>query len=77
MAEARRGLLARCARFVLWAIVIWVGLSAGLVLALRWLDPPTSAFMLRERATTELGATVDEVAEMEVALAHLHVPEMA
>ncbi len=53
MAEARRGLLARCARFVLWAIVIWVGLSAGLVLALRWLDPPTSAFMLRERATTD------------------------
>jgi hypothetical protein len=36
-----------------------------------------AAGKIRERATSELGATVDEVAEMEVALAHLHVPEMA
>lgn len=32
---------------------------------------------LREAAAREIGATVDEVAEMEVALAHLHVPELA
>jgi hypothetical protein len=32
---------------------------------------------IRERATQELGATVDAVEEMEVAFAHLHVPEMA
>jgi heme-degrading monooxygenase HmoA len=32
---------------------------------------------IRERATRELGATVDAVEEMEVAFAHLHVPEMA
>ena len=32
---------------------------------------------IRTSATSELGATVDEVAELEVALAHLHVPEMA
>lgn len=32
---------------------------------------------LREGAVREIGATVDEVAEMEVALAHLHVPELA
>jgi hypothetical protein len=32
---------------------------------------------IREAATKEIGATVDEVAEMEVPLAHLHVPEMA
>lgn len=32
---------------------------------------------LREGAAREIGATVDEVAEMEVALAHLHVPELA
>ena len=32
---------------------------------------------MRAAATQEMGATVDEVAEMEVALAHLHVPEMA
>ncbi|HEX8972596.1 hypothetical protein [Oryzihumus sp.] len=32
---------------------------------------------IRDRAAAESGAMVDDVAEMEVALAHLHVPEMA
>jgi heme-degrading monooxygenase HmoA len=32
---------------------------------------------LRERVAAELGATVDGVEELEVAFAHLHVPEMA
>jgi heme-degrading monooxygenase HmoA len=32
---------------------------------------------MRERVASELGATVDKVEEMEMALAHLHVPEMA
>jgi len=32
---------------------------------------------IRERAAQESAATVDAVAEMELALAHLHVPEMA
>jgi heme-degrading monooxygenase HmoA len=32
---------------------------------------------VRERVVRELGATVDDVEEMEVAFAHLHVPEMA
>ena len=32
---------------------------------------------IRERVVTELGAIVDSVEEMEVAFAHLHVPEMA
>jgi antibiotic biosynthesis monooxygenase len=32
---------------------------------------------IRERVTQEMGATVDAVEEMEVAFAHLHVPEMA
>jgi hypothetical protein len=32
---------------------------------------------LRERVTGELGATVDKIEEMEMAFAHLHVPEMA
>lgn len=32
---------------------------------------------MREKVTKEIGAKVDEVAELEVALAHLHVPEMA
>jgi hypothetical protein len=32
---------------------------------------------IRERVASELGATVDKVEEMEMAFAHLHVPEMA
>ncbi|MEV0954050.1 hypothetical protein [Promicromonospora sp. NPDC050249] len=32
---------------------------------------------IRERVIAELGATVDNVEEMEIAFAHLHVPEMA
>ena len=32
---------------------------------------------IRERVVTEIGATVDNVEEMEIAFAHLHVPEMA
>lgn len=54
MAKARRGLLARSARVLLWAILVWLVSTIGLVLALRWLDPPTSAFMLRERAASDI-----------------------
>lgn len=36
-------------RFVAFALITFVLLSAGTVLSLRWIDPPTSAFMLRER----------------------------
>lgn len=36
-----------------------------------------SAQGIRERVATELGARVDNVEEMELAFAHLHVPEMA
>jgi hypothetical protein len=32
---------------------------------------------MRERVASELGATIDNVEEMELAFAHLHVPEMA
>lgn len=32
---------------------------------------------IRERVTSEIGARVDRVDEMEIAFAHLHVPEMA
>jgi hypothetical protein len=32
---------------------------------------------IREQIATELGATVDNVEEMEIVFAHLHVPEMA
>jgi len=44
-----RTLTRRLLRSLLWLLLtLFVG-SAALVLALRWLDPPTSAFMLRER----------------------------
>ena len=36
-----------------------------------------AATAIREAASKDIGATVDDVAEMEVALAHLHLPEMA
>jgi hypothetical protein len=36
-----------------------------------------AAAQIRAGASGELGATVDDVVEMEVAFAHLHVPEMA
>jgi monofunctional glycosyltransferase len=41
--------LRRAARIVGWLLATWVVLSAGAVLLCRWVDPPTSAFMLRER----------------------------
>jgi heme-degrading monooxygenase HmoA len=36
-----------------------------------------AATAIRERVTGELGATIDNVEELEIAFAHLHVPEMA
>jgi monofunctional biosynthetic peptidoglycan transglycosylase len=37
-------------RIILWTVVFLVGASVLTVLTLRWLDPPTTAFMLREAA---------------------------
>lgn len=36
-------------RFVLWLLASVLALSVAAVVLLRWVDPPTSAFMLRER----------------------------
>jgi hypothetical protein len=36
-----------------------------------------AATAIREAASKDVGATIDDVAEMEVAFAHLHLPEMA
>jgi len=59
MSERRRGLAYRLLR---GALVLCAGLPAALVaavIALRWIDPPTTAFMLRDRieamATGERG----------------------
>ncbi|MEQ1581970.1 MAG: monofunctional biosynthetic peptidoglycan transglycosylase [Steroidobacteraceae bacterium] len=46
----RRGLLSRIFRGVLWLVGGWLVLTVGAVLLLRWVDPPTSAFMLRDRS---------------------------
>jgi monofunctional glycosyltransferase len=45
-------LLRRALRFVGWTLAAWIMLSVGAVVALRWIDPPTSAFMIRERFST-------------------------
>jgi len=47
---AQRGSVAgRLLKWITLAILGWVALSAIMVLALRWMDPPTSAFMLEAR----------------------------
>jgi len=46
--------------------------SMGAVMAAR-----EATARIRERVVSELGATVDGIDEMEIAFAHLHVPEMA
>jgi monofunctional biosynthetic peptidoglycan transglycosylase len=39
----------RVLRFIAWTVASFVVLSVGAVMLLRWVDPPTSAFMIRER----------------------------
>jgi monofunctional biosynthetic peptidoglycan transglycosylase len=41
--------LRRVLRLFGWVLALFLVSSVGSVLALRWLDPPTSAFMIRER----------------------------
>jgi monofunctional glycosyltransferase len=45
----RRSLVSRVLRGLLWVIGGWLVLTVGAVLLLRWVDPPTSAFMVRDR----------------------------
>ena len=47
--ERRSSLWRRLLRLLGWTLAIWIVLSVGAVVALRWIDPPTSAFMIRER----------------------------
>jgi monofunctional biosynthetic peptidoglycan transglycosylase len=49
MTASRRSLLRCLVRCILWTLLVWASASGTLVLALRWIDPPTSAFMLRDR----------------------------
>ena len=50
MAKRRKGRLARLARGLLVALGAWAAVTVAVVVALRWIDPPTTAFMLRDRA---------------------------
>lgn len=40
----------RLLKWCLWLALGWVGVTSLVVLALRWIDPPTSAFMLADDA---------------------------
>ena len=50
MAKRRRkGPWARLGRAALFAILAWAVVTVAAVVALRWVNPPTTAFMLRDR----------------------------
>jgi monofunctional glycosyltransferase len=46
--EKKRGVLARLSRFVAILIAAFIALSILIVLPLRWIDPPTTSFMLQD-----------------------------
>jgi monofunctional biosynthetic peptidoglycan transglycosylase len=48
------GLARRALRLVCGLLAAWIVISAGSVLMLRWVDPPTSAFMIRERVAAPI-----------------------
>jgi monofunctional biosynthetic peptidoglycan transglycosylase len=54
---AARSFPRRLLRFFCWAVFLLVVASVGAVLTLRWVDPPTSAFMIRESFVIPRGAT--------------------
>jgi monofunctional glycosyltransferase len=54
VAKRRRGLLARIARSLVLALVAWAAVTVLAIIGMRWVDPPTTAFMLRERAAALL-----------------------
>ncbi len=48
MAKAKqRSFFARIRRWILWLLSIWLFTTMSLVLSLRWLNPPTTAFILQ------------------------------
>ena len=51
----KRPFVVRFIRLLTWLILGFVFLSVGLVVALRWLDPPTSAFMIADRIEASTG----------------------
>jgi monofunctional glycosyltransferase len=49
MAQRRRGLARRMLRAVLLAVAAWAAVTVLVVVALRWIDPPFTAFMVADR----------------------------
>jgi monofunctional biosynthetic peptidoglycan transglycosylase len=49
MAKRRRGLAGRILRGLLLAGLAWAAVTIGTVVALRWIDPPFTTFMLTDR----------------------------
>ena len=49
MAKRRKGLPARIVRGLLVAFAAWVGVTVLAVVAMRWIDPPFTAFMAQDR----------------------------
>ena len=47
--KRRKGLFARLLRGLVIAVAAWVALTIATVVAFRWIDPPTTAFMLQSR----------------------------
>jgi monofunctional biosynthetic peptidoglycan transglycosylase len=49
VAKRRQGKLARVLSVLLLAVAAWMAVTVLAVVAMRWIDPPTTAFMLRDR----------------------------
>lgn len=47
--KRRRGVVARLLRGVLLLVVAWAAVTVAAVVAMRWIDPPTTAFILQSR----------------------------
>jgi monofunctional biosynthetic peptidoglycan transglycosylase len=51
----------RILRLFIWMIAAWVSLTLLLVVALRWFDPPTSAFMIQDAARASSAKNTYEI----------------
>jgi monofunctional biosynthetic peptidoglycan transglycosylase len=50
MAKRRKRLFGRLWRALVLAVLAWAAVTVASVVAMRWIDPPTTAFMVRDRA---------------------------
>jgi len=55
--KRRRGVVARWLRGALLLVVAWTAVTIAAVVALRWIDPPTTAFILRSRVAELVAQT--------------------